>query len=214
MNNLDRWAQFNYFWDVISPELSVPERQVWLAIFRHADTFGVASVTRSRIGDMLGITPKGVSDGIKGLSERKLIEKIPHGYGYKLCVTSNENVTPSNENVTGNSNENVTPSNENVTGNSNENVTPPSRKRYTPPHENVTQYRTYIQNRYTEYIYRRERVPTSKKRNYRRLERHGKKNETTNCDTDKKAHDPLECTHERSYLHRKLEKCIAKDTCF
>lgn len=147
MNGLDRWAQYNYFWDVISPTLSTPERQVWLAIFRHADTFGIASVTRSRIGDMIGVTPKAVSDGIKGLSKRKLIAKIPHGYGYKLCITCNENVTPSNEKVT---------------DDSNENVTPPSRKRYTPCNEKVTttvtktlhntelHYRTDIQNTSTQ----------------------------------------------------------------
>ena len=147
MNGLDRWAQYNYFWDVISPTLSTPERQVWLAIFRHADTFGVASVTRSRIGDMIGVTPKAVSDGIKGLSKRKLIAKIPHGYGYKLCITCNENVTPTNEKVTDDSNENVTLH---------------SRKRYTPCNEKVTTtvtktlhntelpYRTDIQNIFTE----------------------------------------------------------------
>ena len=135
MNGLDRWSQYNYFWDVISPTLSTPERQVWLAIFRHADTLGVATVTRSRIGNMLGVTPKAVSDGIRGLTERNLIKKLPHGYGYKLLTDDNENVTPCNENVT---------------VDSNENVTPPSRKRYTPCNENVTQYRTNIQNRYTE----------------------------------------------------------------
>jgi len=156
MNNLDRWAQYNYFWDVISPTLSIPERQVWLAIFRHANVSGAANVSRKRIADMLGVDVRTVSRGIAGLKEAKLIGKNKGGFGYALHVsTSDKNVTESDENVIVESDENVTDSDindsmsdKNVPLNSDKNVTLPVTKM---SHNTEIPYRTNIQNIITEH---------------------------------------------------------------
>ena len=100
MNGLDRWSQYNYFWDVISPSLRPTARLVWLAVFRHADTLGRSCVTRSRLAAMINATKKSVSDGIKELKDNGLIEKIDGEYGYVISLNSNRTVSTSNPTVT------------------------------------------------------------------------------------------------------------------
>jgi hypothetical protein len=130
MNGLDRWAQFNYFWDNISPTLSIPERQVWLAIFRHANISGVANVSRKRIACMLDVDVRTVSRGIAGLTEARLIGKNKNGFGYALdtfsrdknVTESDTTITESDINVPVDSDKNVTMCDKNVTGKGDINV--------------------------------------------------------------------------------------------
>jgi DNA-binding MarR family transcriptional regulator len=91
--SLGRWHQFNYFIDAISPTLSPIARDVWLAMFRHADTMGITTATRSRIADILGVSTVSVSSGISRLKEAGLIAKIPNRNGYILSLDSKENLT-------------------------------------------------------------------------------------------------------------------------
>ena len=88
MNNLDRWAQFNTFMDEISPHLSSIARDVWLAMFRHADISGRTWVTRGRIASILGVTTTHVDNGIRALKAAKLITTVDRNKGYILSITT------------------------------------------------------------------------------------------------------------------------------
>jgi len=86
MNNLDRWAQFNYFIDNMSPQLTGIARDVWLAIFRHANANGASFATRGRIAGILNVSTTHVDTGIRLLKQMKLITKIEGNNGYILSL--------------------------------------------------------------------------------------------------------------------------------
>ena len=95
MNNLDRWAQYNYFIDNVSSSLSSIARDVWLVAFRHADVSGTARITRARIADKINVSKTHVSNGIKELFALKLIKKVDGDNAYILSFGVNYSLHPS-----------------------------------------------------------------------------------------------------------------------
>jgi hypothetical protein len=86
MNGLDRWQQFNTFMDYVSPSLSGIARDVWLAMFRHADIGGRTWATRGRIASMLGVSTTHVDNGIRSLRKLNMIKKVENNNGYILML--------------------------------------------------------------------------------------------------------------------------------
>jgi cation transport regulator ChaB len=103
MNNLDRWAQYNYFIDNVSSSLSSIARDVWLVAFRHADVSGTARITRARIADKINVSKTHVSNGIKELFALKLIKKVDGDNAYILSLGVNYSLHPSQPQFTGES---------------------------------------------------------------------------------------------------------------
>ena len=111
MNNLDRWAQYNYFIDNVSSSLSSIARDVWLVAFRHADVSGTARITRARIADKINVSKTHVSNGIKELFALKLIKKVDGDNAYILSLGVNYSLHPSQPQFTGESTTVYTPVN-------------------------------------------------------------------------------------------------------
>ncbi|MDD3586917.1 MAG: helix-turn-helix domain-containing protein [Thermoguttaceae bacterium] len=83
---VDRWGTFNYFFDKIVEQTSLGPKEiaVWLAIFRHGDTNGMATISKKRLLRMTGIGSKHtLNRALARLQELKLIGVVERGVNVK-----------------------------------------------------------------------------------------------------------------------------------
>jgi hypothetical protein len=70
--SVSRWGTFNTFMDVIAPRLSLPERSVWLVMFRYARA-GVCKVSERRLAEQVGIDKATAGRALRQLVELRLV---------------------------------------------------------------------------------------------------------------------------------------------
>lgn len=81
MRKVDRWGTYNYFHDVVSQKLKPMDIAVWNVIFRHADQWGLARLSKTKIRVKSGIKDKRtLNRSLERLIERKLIGVVKKGY--------------------------------------------------------------------------------------------------------------------------------------
>lgn len=74
-----RWTLLNCFVDEGMGDLKPADVAVWLALFRHGSADGLATVARSRVVAMTGLTVKTVSAALRRLIDAGCLERLKHG---------------------------------------------------------------------------------------------------------------------------------------
>ncbi len=95
-----RFALLNAFYDVAAPHLPSIAREVWLLLWRHADTSGVALLSRRRMSGTLSYSRTYISEGIKRLREHNMIDRAPGGFGYIISLPPNHGFPTSQPQLT------------------------------------------------------------------------------------------------------------------
>lgn len=81
---VDRWATYNYFHDVVSQKIKPVDIAVWNIIFRNADQWGIARLSKSRLRRKSAIKDKRTLDrSLERLINLKLIGIAKEGYWSK-----------------------------------------------------------------------------------------------------------------------------------
>jgi hypothetical protein len=71
-DSVARWVTFNTFMDVIAPRLSLPERAVWLVMFRHSRG-GVCNTSERRIAEQARIDKATAGRSLQRLVDLRLV---------------------------------------------------------------------------------------------------------------------------------------------
>ncbi len=74
-----RWGLFNRFVDTGLASLRPVDVEVWLALFRHADTDGVVCLARTRLAGLAGCTEKTASRALGRLIEAGWLRRLRRG---------------------------------------------------------------------------------------------------------------------------------------
>lgn len=74
-----RWTLFNRFVDDGMADLKPADVAVWLALFRHAQADGTATVARSRLIAMTGLAPRTIKVALRRLIDFGWMERLRRG---------------------------------------------------------------------------------------------------------------------------------------